>query len=296
MLTNAGPNRPRRPRWTAFTVLELLVAIGIIGLLLALLLPAVLFARESARTVTCSNQLRQVGLAMHQHHNWRGRLPAAWRVASRNPEFAYGWAAQLLPGLEQANLLSSVDLDAAPTSIEGFALELFLCPSDLTDSGFTLYTSTDEPFASGKAPEEEILMRLPTASYVGVYGVVEADDYYDNLHAGAEVLGDGGIIFGRRVRFTDFGRGLSHTLLVGERTMAQVPSTWLGVNLRGEDAECRLAGSAITRPNCEVCDECEFSSRHSGGVYFLWADGHVELVANDIEPSAYRQLAQREPL
>jgi prepilin-type processing-associated H-X9-DG protein len=95
------------------------------------------------------------------------------------------------------------------------------------------------------------------------------------------------------VRYADLERGQSHTLLVGERTTAMVPSTWLGVDFRGEDAACRLVGSAITTPSCETCDECEFGSRHSGGSNFAWADGHVTLVDDNIDPAEYQQLAKR---
>ena len=75
--------------------------------------------------------------------------------------------------------------------------------------------------------------------------------------------------------------------------MARAPSTWLGVDVLGEDAECRLVGSAITRPNCEECDECEFDSRHPGGVNFLWADGRVGLVSDSVDTAVYRQSSQR---
>jgi prepilin-type processing-associated H-X9-DG protein len=74
-----------------------------------------------------------------------------------------------------------------------------------------------------------------------------------------------------------------------------VPSTWYGVIFQGEDAACRLVGSAITSPNCEPCDECEFGSRHSGGSNFAWADGHVTLVSHDIDHTEYQQLSRRRP-
>jgi prepilin-type processing-associated H-X9-DG protein len=86
---------------------------------------------------------------------------------------------------------------------------------------------------------------------------------------------------------------MSRTLVVGERTMARVPSTWLGVDLRGEDAACRLVGSAMTHPNCRECDECEFASRHAGGANFLWADGRVDLLSEAIDSAEYRRLARR---
>jgi len=95
------------------------------------------------------------------------------------------------------------------------------------------------------------------------------------------------------VRFADLQRGQSHTIIVGERTTAMVPSTWFGVHFRGEDAACRLVGSAMTNPNCETCDECEFGSRHSGGSNFVWGDGHVSLLMHDIDPHEYQILAKR---
>ncbi len=93
--------RPSRARRCAFTVLELLVSIAIMGLLIALLLPAVMYARESARRLSCTSHLRELGIAIHSYHNSRKRLPSGWQIAERDPDFAYGWAAQLLPELEQ---------------------------------------------------------------------------------------------------------------------------------------------------------------------------------------------------
>jgi prepilin-type processing-associated H-X9-DG protein/prepilin-type N-terminal cleavage/methylation domain-containing protein len=303
------PQRSRQSKYrmptcvqSGFTVLELLVAIGVVGVMLSLLLPAILFARESGRRTICSNQLHQIGLAIHQHHNWQERLPPAWRVAADRPDFAFGWAAFLLPGIEESSALPRWDLNRAPDAakIDAAVLTLMTCPSDLTEPSFDLYAANLEPRdheGSNNAEAEEhageVLLRLPTASYVGVYGTVEADESYSELREGTPEYADGAIVFDRVVKFADLTRGLSKTLLVGERTMSMVPSTWLGVDLRGEDAECRLAGSAMTHPNCETCDECEFSSRHAGGAYFLWADGHVELVAETIDPSAYRELARR---
>ena len=123
---------------------------------------------------------------------------------------------------------------------------------------------------------------------MGVYGTVEADETFP------APAGDGPIIADRAVRYADLQRGQSHTLLVGERPASMVPSTWFGVNFQGEDAACRLVGSAITSPSCESCDECEFGSRHSGGSNFAWADGHVCLVTSDIEPREYQLLAKRQ--
>lgn len=275
-----------------FTVLELLVAIGVVSLLAALLLPALMAAREAARRTTCSNRLRQIGTAFQLHHDRAGELPAAWRLAASDKRFAYGWAVKILPDLEQANLASRIDADARPAVAGQQVVELpeLICPSDITEAFFDLWP--ESPGGDPAASSGAALIRIPTANYQGVFGNSEGDEAYEPFAAANPAFGEGAVVHNRRVRWPDFERGLSDTLLVGERTMAMVPSTWLGVDLRGEDATCRLVGSAITRPNCTACDECEFSSRHAGGSLFAWADGHVSLLSEDIDSSAYQRLAR----
>jgi prepilin-type processing-associated H-X9-DG protein len=285
-------------RRSAFTVLELLVVITIIGLLVGLLLPALMAARESARRLQCTSNLREIGLAVQQLHDVTKRLPGAWTSASDRVS-GYGWAVPLLPFLEEASLHERVNCTLPVAANENDALRntdlpIMRCPSDITDATFELYAEQPQPatfalntYDEPPTDQSAALVRLPIANYVGVFGTLEADETFP------APSGDGPIVSDRPVRYTDLQRGQSHTLLVGERTTAMVPSTWLGVNFHGEDAACRLVGSAITSPNCESCDECEFGSRHSGGSNFVWADGHVSLVLNDIEPLAYQRLAKR---
>lgn len=97
----------------------------------------------------------------------------------------------------------------------------------------------------------------------------------------------------RAVRLSQFVRGLSSSLLVGERTARKLPSTWVGFLTNGEDAAGRIVGFADRGPNRDSADECEFASRHPGCVNFLWADGHVSTIADNIAPNTYRQLAVR---
>lgn len=294
---------------SGFTVLELLVAIGVTSLLAALLLPALMAAREAARRTTCSNRLRQIGTAYQMHHDRMGALPSAWRLAKSDKEFVYGWATQILPDIEQANLARQLNPGVRPTEIavQHFTtLPELICPSDITEPFFELWKEAEgkDPAAASAISSDDAgeddggitapLMNLPTANYQGVFGTSEADEAYEPFARANSAFGEGVIVHNRRVRWSDLERGLSNTLLVGERTMAMVPSTWLGVDLRGEDSTCRLVGSAITRPNCVGCDECEFSSRHAGGSAFAWADGHVSLVSEEIDSTAYQHLALRD--
>ncbi len=298
--SRAGVSTPARD-FRGFTVLELLVVILIIGLLLALLLPAVVSARESARRVTCVSQLRQLGIALQAEHDTHRRLPTAWRAATDGSDFAYGWAIRVLDELDHAPLSHQLDLRRRPTLpmidlINAVDFASLKCPSDLSDPTFELLPKPDTEHPSAETSSSEVRSvptTLPTANYVGVFGTSEADDYREFGDTLPQDSADGAVVHDRRVRLSDLHRGLSKTLLVGERTMATVPSTWFGVDLFGEDAPCRLVGSAITRPNCDSCDECEFSSRHSGGSSFLWADGHVELIADSVETEIYRTFAMR---
>lgn len=282
----------------AFTVLELLVTFAVVGILVGLLLPALMAAREAARRAQCSNNLREIGVAIQQYHQSAKRLPEAW-IEVPDGISGYGWAVGLLAFLEEANLQSNINHKLPIVAVENATsrntrLPIMLCPSDISDETFELFAERKLSVADTashnvrNAPNDvRALVRLPAANYLGVFGTVEADDSFP------APPGDGSIISRRRVTFADLERGQSHTILIGERTTAMVPSTWLGVNFHGEDAACRLVGSAITAPNCASCDECEFASRHSGGSNFVWADGHVSMIAEDIEPTEYQRLAKR---
>ena len=291
----ATTSRHARINACGFTVLELIVVIACIGVLVALLLPAVVYGRESARRVTCTSQLREIGIATHAYHDSHRKLPAGWIVEKADATFIRGWLTELLPELGESPVADTLNKSVdGKDQLSNLSLPLLVCPSDITEPTFELFSSTESwPEASTLLTSESLehrkLRTLPTANYVGVFGTVEADE---QGQPSAEPS-DGSIVHDRRVRLADLERGATHTLLVGERTMSMVPSTWLGVDVVGEDSQCRLVGSAMTRPNCEECDECEFSSRHSGGSNFLWADGHVELMDENIETALYRQYSQR---
>lgn len=281
---------PVSQRWpgqrrSGMTVLELLVAMGVISTLTTLILPAVQSAREAARRTQCCNQLKQLGLALHGYHEQWRCLPAAWQF-ERTGNSQYGWAVPLLPLLEQQAVSRQVDRgrrldDPANATARETSIALLICPSDIIEPTFVLHE--DEELTGSSGP----LVNLPTANYVGVFGVAEPDDFIP------APPGEGAFAGVRPVRFEEFQRGLTQTFLIGERTMAKVPSTWLGVDLRGEDAACRLVGNALTSPNCSLCDECEFDSRHSGGSNFLFGDGRVKLISQSIDSNEYQRLAKR---
>lgn len=134
-----------RPQRFAFTLVELLVVIAIIGILVGLLLPAVQAAREAARRMSCSNNMKQIILAVHNYESATKRVPPAW---TRPAQTGDGWSAQarILPYIENIGLAGGVDfaagykaatitVDGQSFKISSFRVPVYLCPSDVLDEG-----------------------------------------------------------------------------------------------------------------------------------------------------------------
>lgn len=265
------------------TVLELLVVVSSVTLLASILFPAVHAARESTRNLECTNNLRQMGLALHKHHAVHESLPAGWKCEPSR-RTAYGWAARILRDLEESSLAGQIDLakplDEILASVREEAPAVFICPSDVGEPNFPLYAEI------GKHDEHaqestQVLVKLPRANYLGVFGTTDPDDVDGTA-------GDGTFVQRHGRQFKEMTRGLGNIVVVGERTARKLPSTWLGTMKAGEDANSRLVGFAQKGPNLDDADECEFDSRHAAHVNFLWADGHVSGVRNDIDRKLYQ--------
>lgn len=290
----------------AITVLELLVAMFVAGILLSVLLPAVQSARETARTAYCQNNLRQLGIALHLHHDTYQNLPAGWSEVAGKP-LATGWIPDLLPFLEQTELKSQVQSDwpmlfseGVPTG-SGFSVTsnisatsslmktptVLLCPSDVAEGTFRLYLENHRTADGEPDPlSEEVLMELPQANYVGIAGSADPDE-----PAGYD--GTGVFVHRRRISFRDLTNGLSQVAVISERTARKLPSTWLGFHVLGEDAPARVLGFCSLGPNAATSDECELDSRHPGSIQVLFADGHVQPIYDGVDTQIYRRMAMR---
>ncbi len=281
-------NRNSQRSRSAVTILELLVVISCITVLASLLLPAVQSARESARNLECANHLRQIGLACHSYSDSHRVLPIGWQL-DRTRWWAYGWAGSLLNQIEEPALQISTDrtrpMDQLDLTVRSTTPTLFLCPSDFGDPTFPMFEEIGE-HGTHAQESAEVLITLPRANYIGVFGTTDPDDIPPGT------MGTGIFIQDRPHRFEEVLRGTSHLMMVGERTTRKVPSTWLGFATNGEDAAGRVAGYADLGPNRDDADECEFDSRHPGHSNFVWADGHVTGVQNDVDRAVYKADAQ----
>jgi prepilin-type N-terminal cleavage/methylation domain-containing protein len=293
----SGPNRqvanlpPRR----AFTLIELLVVIAIIAVLIGLLLPAVQKVREAAARMSCSNNLRQIGIALHSYHHRNNSFPPGYYDLSPWPQDdqgpGWGWASFLLADLEQDNVQRQINYNApvGATPARTIFLKVFQCPADPNSA--TTFTVTDGGTNS---------WQLAHGSYVACNGNDGVDDNTTPPHTGAFVRATRGF------SIADITDGMSNTFFVGERCTTMSWSTWAGVPLGALDPSVRApgnfsGGSALVLGHCGphlpndsiVTDADAMSSGHTSGVLFLFGDGSVKLINNGISQAVYDALATR---
>lgn len=254
-----------RRRRNAFTLIELLVVIAIIGLLVGLLLPAVQAAREAARRMSCSNNLRQVGLAAQNYHSAYNRFPSGYvsfatdnGVAPTSVQMdattwdagpGWGWAAGLLPFAEGGSVIDQLRLDqpiwsAANEQVISSTIPMLLCPST---------TGGDEPFTIRDEPGNPLLIagrqvRVGRSHYVashgqescwGECGSAATGEVFSNIYTSATTIvpidgdagrvADGPFFRNSKTRFRDVLDGTSNTIFFGEHSSALSEKTWVGV-------------------------------------------------------------------
>jgi type II secretory pathway pseudopilin PulG len=227
----------------AFTIVELLVACTMLGLLVGLLLPAIESSREAARRMDCGNRLRQIGIAVQEHHEARGAMPVGWATEVSGSS-AYGWFVALLPFVESDTIRATIDTTRPLTAATNYgatqtSLALAICPSDVQEPRFALYEEVG-PHALGGQRSDNILLWLASANYLGVFGNNDPDDVPGEA-------GNGSLIQNRAIRFCELERGLSDTLIVSERTGSKCASAWIGFATNGEDGESRVSGIGCGR-------------------------------------------------
>jgi prepilin-type N-terminal cleavage/methylation domain-containing protein len=299
----------------AFTLIELLVVIAIIAVLIALLLPAVQQAREAARRSQCKNNLKQLGLAIHNYHDNFNSIPPGWIGAGMpngsttcSGPMQWGWNVMLFPQMDQAPLYQKFAFTGnASSNAAGGLLQTQIpalrCPSD---TGTTTFTD-----AGGGS-----LGLVGRSNYLGVNGVVSINGSSTMLASmtgmpltAVTICSTSGINGGGASgessfhNFRDFSDGLSNTLLVGERSSTGNPTpttpgdaTWVGVSVDttpmgqamaiGDCANPPFNGVANTT-NILCQSPTAFGSYHTGGSQFLMGDGAVRFISANISSLAW---------
>ncbi|MFL5243656.1 MAG: DUF1559 domain-containing protein [Gemmataceae bacterium] len=298
-MTLANNKLYKRFTAAAFTLIELLVVIAIIGILIGLTVPAVMKVREAASRISCANNLKQIGLAMHMHHDNLRTFPSngGWdgveQIQATNGSFIYatvqdklvpfpfvlgigqpnlttsqqtgGWAYALLPFMEQENMYR--------TRAWTLGVKIYACPSRRTAD-----------------------VQVPVADEYGTYNgggwAWGKTDYAANAWA----------IPNRPMclSLADFTDGTSSTMLVGEKAMMPKnyrSGTWywdepffsggLGGTQRGFGDPAQGQGVRILRdsPDMGLSFQYNWGSAHTGGAQFLFADGSVHLIAHGTNPA-----------
>jgi len=287
-------------RRRGFTLVELLVVIAIIGILIGLLLPAVQAAREAARRMSCTNNLKQIGIAMHLYHDTYRQLPAGWTALHPTTGQPYwlgqpgwAWGSDILAFLEKDSVEKTLIhrelriTDPLNQAARVAVINTYRCPSDIGPSTFVLPAG---PMPAPNYNPNYTDTEVATSNYVGVFGTVAM---LQVCGGAGNCVGDGSLVLQRGFNFADVTDGLSSTLLVGERRSLSYPSTWVGVLAGAAHAPGRIVAVAATPPNSSQSDMSNFSSFHPTGTNFLSADGSVRLVPETIDRSAYLALCTR---
>jgi prepilin-type N-terminal cleavage/methylation domain-containing protein/prepilin-type processing-associated H-X9-DG protein len=250
-----------------FTLLELLVVIAIIGLLLALVLPAVMRAREASRRTQCQNHLKQLGTALHHHHDLQKWFPPG-------TENEWSWSARLLPLVEEAGLHGRFDFTKEPfeapnESATSVIVPVLLCPAD--DKGDLVH----QPAA------------LPGFWFAHT-------NYLGSLDAGDGVRRGMFGEYDRRVRLAEVRDGTSNTIFVGERGVVATDSQTYGWWVWGPEtlASAHNGFRAGRSDDPQAADH--WWSHHAAGAHFLFVDGSVRFLSYSIDPAVFDSLGTKD--
>ena len=307
----------RSAQRSAFTLIELLVVVAIIGILIALLLPAVQSARESARLIQCANNVRQLGLACIQHEETHGHYPTCgwgykWSgVPGRGfgPGQPGGWMYNTLPFMEQ-QALHDLGLGANPEEMRAASalrnstpLTLLHCPSrrpaivyPILDTWMLYETARVSRVARHDYAINGGSVRVHHEK--GPSSLAAADSY-----SWPDTSRCNGICHCRsQVKIEEVSDGTSNTYLLGEKYLN--PDHYntgvdLGDNQTAYSGACRDimrhgTGSALPRQDRSgLTESLSFGSAHSGGCQFVFCDGSLHLINYGIDETTHSRLAGR---
>jgi prepilin-type N-terminal cleavage/methylation domain-containing protein len=326
-MSAAGSHAPPR---RAFTLIELLVVIAIIAILIALLLPAVQQAREAARRTQCRNNMKQLGLAIHNYHDNFTVFPYAWGSVQET------WSALVLPYMDQAPLYNTLVWHRTPTDdwstitstsptwpnkvACGVQVPALRCPSLALPDSFSNSGIPNRKPASYRVVTGSLIASDDNSTRPAPYN---AAPYTSLEFSPARDPGVNGIMVGAgSTKMRDITDGTTNTVMVGESyTDPQyskdgqgmdywnffIPQIWDNNTNRcwsagnGSGTEhTEAAGSTLVRINARlnptihgVLMEVSFGSYHVGGAFFTMGDGSVKFLSDNIDAALYQALGSR---
>ena len=305
----------RNKRLGGFTLIELLVVIAIIAVLIALLLPAVQQAREAARRSQCKNNLKQIGLAIHNYHDTMNVFPLATAGAVTKPN----WRVFLLPYLDQAPLYNRLDLISGDFAGSGTAFSGN--NTVLTGLTVTVYNCPSSPLDPNNAVSNNTATkRAQTHRYIGISGatpdpaVPARTDQCGAGSYGSIYCRNGIVVPNLAVRIRDVTDGTSNTMVVGEQsgTVNNVDlsnnyySGWSGAGpaVPPGDTHWGAGNTSIRyRPNHQTASagadtvytgNTILNSYHVGGIQVLMADGAVRFISDNLDFNTLSRLAVKD--
>lgn len=263
-------NRP------GFTLTELIVVISIISVLLAMLFPAIQQAREAARRIQCRNNLKQVGLALHNYNELHNVFPIG-----NVPNTYFAFQTMILPQLDQDPLYRKIDYSAGKTCFtwkSGLSVG-----EDPGNTSVSVFGCPGDPYSNQRSFSRSGV-NVPT-NYLGIWGATPTDL-------------DGVLFSGSRIAFGDIQDGSSNTLLVGERG---IPKTldrgWplCAYGYRGDGLTDNLLSTieGLHRGSADGSHNGHFWSYHSNVAQFVFADGSVKSLSFSLDDSIFQSMATR---
>lgn len=294
-----------------FTLIELLVVIAIIGILVGLLLPAVQAAREAARRMSCSNNMRQIGLALHNYESSHKKLPFGW---NNHGTF---WSAMILPQMEQNNIYDkltfqesgpgnwrsgSFNTEACETLISTFRCPSMPIPEHMKYNGFAARVPISYRGNGGNEVTSDDTSTIPIPDTKS-FEMLDLNGVFSACSA---------------VRFGDVTDGLSNTVFIGEsQTDPKFVKDGQGMDFfqigspQADPCRCNgkaggtefseAVGSFYVRPNLRLREpgahgrlmEVAFGSWHNGGSFFTMGDNSTKFISDSIDLGVYRALGSR---
>lgn len=285
----------------ALTLVELLVVITIIGVLVALLLPAVQSARDAARRTNCTNNLKQVGLALLNYETTHKAFPSGYisnydaNGVDTGP--GWGWASLILPQMEEGAIYRTIHFDLPiehpMNGVRVAYVPGMFCP---TDDAKRVWQAKSRDIAGHPIA---LICEVAAANYVAMYGTTEPG-----------VDGDGIFFRNSKVGLKHITDGSSKTIAVGERARKLGEATWVGSvtgaalfpdddnsisQYHPENSTGMVLGHAGEGigPGGGGGDVNQFYSLHGAGVNFLFADGHVTFLSSTMDYKTYLALSTR---